>query len=31
VEFLLSCKRYGAATVAWDEDELEAEFEESPP
>jgi predicted HTH domain antitoxin len=31
VEFLLSCRRYGAATVAWDEDELDAEFEERAP
>lgn len=27
VLFLLSCGRYGAESVAWDEDELEAEFE----
>jgi len=26
VAFLLSCQRYGAATVEWDQEELEAEF-----
>jgi len=26
VSFLLSCHRYGAATVAWDQEELEDEF-----
>src|SRR5208282_2277302 len=26
VVFLLSCQRYGAATVEWDQGELEAEF-----
>lgn len=26
VAFLLSCSRYGAATVEWDQEELEAEF-----
>ncbi|MBI5376291.1 MAG: UPF0175 family protein [Candidatus Schekmanbacteria bacterium] len=28
VAFLLSCSRYGAATVDWDNEELEAEFED---
>jgi len=27
VQFLLSCHRYGAASVAWDEEELRSEFE----
>mgnify|MGYP000016029648 CR=1 FL=1 len=27
VQFLLSCQQYGTASVAWDEDELNAEFE----
>ncbi len=31
VEFLLSCHRYDSASVKWDQDELEAEFEESRP
>ncbi len=26
VDFLLSCRRYGAATVQWDEEELSGEF-----
>ena len=26
VAFLLSCQRYGAATVEWDQEELAAEF-----
>jgi predicted HTH domain antitoxin len=26
VTFLLSCKRYGAATVEWDREKLESEF-----
>ncbi len=26
VEFLLSCRRYGASSVEWDRDEIEAEF-----
>ncbi len=26
VAFLLSCSRYGTATVEWDQEELEAEF-----
>jgi predicted HTH domain antitoxin len=26
VAFLLSCPRYGAASVEWDQEELEAEF-----
>jgi len=26
VAFLLNCQRYGAATVEWDREELEAEF-----
>ncbi len=29
VAFLLLCKRYGAASVAWDPEELEAEFAEA--
>ena len=28
VEFLLNCHRFGASSVDWDEDELEAEFKE---
>ncbi len=28
VQFLLSCSRFGVASVVWDEDELEAEFKE---
>ena len=27
VVFLLSCQRFGAATVIWDQEELDAEFE----
>lgn len=26
IDFLLNCPRYGAATVQWDKEELEAEF-----
>lgn len=26
VTFLLSCSRYGAATVQWDQEEMESEF-----
>ncbi len=26
VEFLLNCTRYGAATVEWDQSEIDAEF-----
>jgi predicted HTH domain antitoxin len=26
VAFLLNCQRYGTATIAWDREELEAEF-----
>lgn len=29
VAFLLLCKRYGAASVMWDHEELEAEFAEA--
>ena len=29
VAFLLSCKRYGSASVEWDQEELEAEFSEA--
>lgn len=29
VDFLLLCKRYGAASVEWDREELEAEFTEA--
>jgi predicted HTH domain antitoxin len=29
VTFLLNCRRYGASTVAWDEEEIEAEFKDS--
>lgn len=29
VSFLLSCKRYGSASVEWDLEELEAEFSEA--
>ncbi|HHT9137883.1 MAG TPA: UPF0175 family protein [Candidatus Wunengus sp. YC60] len=29
VSFLLSCKRYGSASVEWDQEELEAEFSEA--
>ncbi|HOV87829.1 MAG TPA: UPF0175 family protein [Syntrophobacteraceae bacterium] len=28
VAFLLNCRRFGAASVEWDESELKAEFEE---
>jgi len=31
VAFLLSCSRYGTATVEWDQDELEAEFSDMEP
>lgn len=30
VAFLLDCPRYGAASVAWDEAEIEKEFPEAP-
>lgn len=29
VQFLLECSRFGAASVSWDDEELEAEFGES--
>jgi len=29
VTFLLNCHRYGASTVAWDGEEIEAEFKDS--
>jgi predicted HTH domain antitoxin len=29
VAFLLTCKRFGAASVAWDADEITAEFQDS--
>lgn len=28
VEFLLTCRQFGAASVQWDESELKAEFED---
>ena len=28
VTFLLNCRRYGAPTVAWDREEIEAEFKD---
>ena len=30
VTFLLNCHRFGAATVAWDREEIEAEFKDTP-
>lgn len=29
VTFLLNCYRYGASTVAWDREEIEAEFKDA--
>ncbi len=30
VTFLLDCHRYGASTVAWDREEIQAEFKDAP-
>ena len=29
VTFILNCHRYGASTVAWDQEEIEAEFRDA--
>ncbi len=31
VAFLLNCQRYGASAVAWDREEIEAEFKDALP
>jgi predicted HTH domain antitoxin len=31
VDFLVRCRQYGTATVDWDQDEIEAEFNDATP